>query len=98
MIPVWAGAFSEQLLAFWGETVTLQDATTIEAIRQYDEQTQVIPHANFYRDRYVLHFLAKDQGSLAEQQTVTIGGEVWYVASITPRQDGWKAASINKQP
>lgn len=90
-------ANAQTFLSAFGRTVTLPDASTIQAILrtrysvQYDGQSM-----SSERPDYALHVpeAAEFIGTLAQGQMITIEGATYYTVSSYRTGDGWRVFQL----
>ena len=90
--------YAASLLALMGSDALLPDGTTVRGILRDSPLTDVTNESSHYRLQRGLRVPTDDLGTLAQGMWITIGGDQWYVAGVSPHGFGWHLATLNKVP
>ena len=88
----------DTLLSAFGQPVTLEDGSTIQAIFKRRDDVFVDESEADQRESFRLHFPANQIGTLAAEQEVVIEGDTYFVATINYDSDGWARGYMRPQP
>lgn len=91
-------ANARALLSAFGENVSLEDGSTIQAIVRREQSVTYNGVEAVRKIHTVLHVPAVFQGSFAQSQFVTVRGQRAYVPALVERGSGWVSAALSASP
>lgn len=110
MLDTWNTNFSAEMMAFFGQDVTVHqadsngqpdpapDGAAIRVIRQPERRGDVNTFQNIYREAVSL--VTNDVGNADKGKFVNRGTqeapEYWFISSVSELGWGWTALSVNK--
>ena len=89
---------AKALLSAFGEDITLQDGSVIQAIVRRERAYTYNGVEAIERIHTVLHVPIVFLGTLAQGQFVTVRSERAYVPALVDRGSGWKSAALSVSP